>query len=85
MALADPLHARPKSSPSSLVIVQVHKTHLGPSVLIIVYEPSRELDTVVNVLGAATPLPLPLLLPFRIVTVAFREISLGTGSRDGPG
>lgn len=85
MALADPLHARPKCSPSSLIIVQVHQTHLGPSVLIIVYETSRELDTIVNVLRAATPLPLPLLLPFRVVTVAFREISLGTGSGNCPG
>ena len=65
--------------------MQIHETPFSPAVLTRVYEAPRELDTVVYVLRAASPLPLSLLLPLGVVAVAFREVRLRTGPRHGPG
>lgn len=84
MTFTNPLHARPQCSSSCLVVVQIHESHFGSTVLRVVNEFPRKIHAVGNVLGATAPRPLTLLLPFLVVAVALGQVCLRTSPGDGP-
>lgn len=64
--------------------MQIHESHFGSTILGVVNEFPRKVHAVGNVLGAAAPRPLALLLPFLVVAIALGEVRLGTSSGNGP-
>lgn len=65
--------------------MQIHQPKAGGAILLRVHKLAGLFDAVVDVLGAAAPGPLAVLLALDVVTGAHGQFTLGAVPRDGPG